>query len=294
VIAVTCSACGLEPCKCAAMKVLDYINCEFVDRGRVNVDDDTLRKQIAAAIRRGHPQMRPQGMNPERVVIVGGGPSLESTEAELVDLVRSGAKLVTLNGAYQWCLERNLSPRTQIVVDARAGNDRFLYPAIPDCNYVLASQCHPTTWDAVEGRPRVFIFHAVSEDSPLRDVLDAYYVKNWVPVSGGTTVASRAIALLRTAGYLRFDLFGVDSCWLDGKHHAYDQPENERDQRLTVKVEPTDGGEARTFQCAPWHLKQFEDFLQFIRFAGQHFLLNVHGDGLLAHALRVSGSVSVV
>lgn len=273
------------------LKVLDGIDL----RGAVNVTDDHLLANVRSAIRRQHPQIRPQAPNRDRVVIVGGGPSLADTEGELVELIASGAKLVTLNGAYHWCLARNLFPKTQIVMDARPTNARFLEPAMPGCNYLLASQCAPEVWDAVEGRPNVWMFHAAAgSDGPLKELLDAHYLGQWFGVGGGTTVATRAISVLRTLGYCRFDLFGIDSCFLHGRHHAYDQAENAGDRPLTFTVHPTDEPEkARTFQCAPWHAKQFEDFLQMVRVNGEHFQLNVHGNGLLAYALQASAGITV-
>lgn len=274
------------------LKVLEGIEL----LGEINTADDVLKEQVAAAIRRGHPQVWPTQLQPHRVALVGGGPSLASTLPELRELVFEGAMLVTVNGAYQWCLERNLKPNAQVVIDARPENARFVEPDVPGCRYYLASQCHARTWDAVHGRKYVGIFHATDPEGALKEMLDEYYLGCWTGISGGTTVASRALALLRTLGYLRFDLFGVDSCWLGDDHHAYAQPENERDRkrRFTLRVSPTaDDTMWREFVVSPWHVKQFEDFLQFIRVNGQHVLLNVHGDGLLAYALRAGSAVSV-
>ncbi len=259
-------------------------------RGQVNTTDEVVLTNIRASIRRGHTQLRPQPLKPERVVIVGGGPSLDATLPELVALIHEGAKLVTVNGSYQWCLDRNLTPKMQFVVDARPSNARFLEPALPECRYLLASQCAPETWDAVEGRPHVAIFHAAAgTDGPMRELLDGYYLGNWFGVGGGTTVVTRAISALRTIGYLRFDLFGVDCCFLDGVHHAYPQVENERDQAFTFTAGPSDRPDlAREFRCAPWHVKQLECMLQMIRVNGDHFQIEVHGDGLLAYALRTN------
>jgi hypothetical protein len=271
------------------LNVLDGVTM----RGAVNVDDDTILKNVRSAIKRPYPQIRPQQPCAERVVLVGGGPSLLDTEDELVALVREGAKLVTVNGAYQWCLERNLFPKTQIVMDARATNARFLDPVIPRCNYVLASQCAPEVWDAVEGRPDVWMFHAAAgSDGPLKTLLDEHYLGQWFGVGGGTTVATRAISLLRTLGYLRFDLFGVDSCFLHGQHHAYAQAENAHDRPIKFSAHPPGRPDlARVFDCTPWHVKQLEDFLQMLRVNGDHFLLNIHGDGLLAYALASSAQL---
>lgn len=261
-------------------------------RGRINTSDADLLANIAHSIRLGHPQVGPQPLQRDRVVLVGGGPSLLDTFDELRELYFAGAKVVTVNGSYAWCLERNIRPSAQVVLDARAQNARFVSPDVPQCRYLLASQCHPDTWAAVEGREHVRIWHAVSEEGPLRDLLDTYYAGRWQPVPGGTTVIMRALMVMRTLGFLRFDLFGVDSCFLGGAHHAYAQPENDADRAVAVTVHPTgEPDKGRTFHCAPWHLKQFEDFLHTVRLNGDQFLLNVHGDGLLAYALKASADV---
>lgn len=279
-----------------------------VDRGKViegveldghpNVSDEIYEAHIRAAIRRHLPQLRDQPSNYDRVALLGNGPSLNDTLDELNEVLRDGAKLVTTNGAYHWALEHNLRPQTQVVLDARASNVRFVEPAIPHCNYLIASTCHPDVFDAVEGRPNVFVFHPFvrkkdpTTNSPVVADLDAYYLGHWVGVPGGTTVVSRALCALRTLGYVRFDLFGVDSCYLHGQHHANAQPENDADQQYRVKVSMTETpDDVREFACTGWHLVQVQDFLRLIRFHGQHFQLAVHGDGLLAHALQASANL---
>jgi hypothetical protein len=274
-----------------ALKVIEGV--EF--HGKVNVVDEVLLANVRSAIRRPYPQIRPGQLHYDRAVIVGGGPSLESTKDELLDLLKEGAALVTVNGSYHWCLENNLIPKTQMVMDARPSNARFLKPYLPNCRYVLASQCAPETWDAVEGYQNVWMFHAVNEsEGPFKELLDKHYLGNWYGVGGGITVVTRAISLLRATGCVRFDLFGVDCCFLDGKHHAYEQPENERDRAFTFKVSPVGHPELeQKFRCAPWHAKQFECFLQMIRVNGHHYQLNVHGNGLLASALAMSADLQI-
>lgn len=273
------------------LKVIDGL--EFVDQ-RLNTPEETMLAQVQASIRRGHPQVWPSGLKPDRIALVGGGPSLDSTLPELVDLIRQGAKLVTVNGSYRWCVENNLQPSAQVVLDARAGSARFVEPEIPKCRYYLASQTQPSVWDAVDGREHVGIWHAVApeSDSDIGKTLTEYYAGAWHGVAGGTTVITRAIGLLRMIGYLRFDLFGVDSCFFGETHHAYAQVENEQDRKFRVTVHPTGHPEqGRDFWCAPWHLKQAEDFAQIVRVLGDKFLLNVHGDGLIAYMLKSSADV---
>jgi hypothetical protein len=262
--------------------------------GDINTPDDVIRAQIAHAIRQDHPQARPEFLKPDVVALVGSGPSLNNTVEELRDLMLGGAKIVTTNGALQWCLDHNFRPSATVVLDARPSTARFVAPEVPGCLHYVASQCHPDVWATVARRERVAIWHAAAEEGPATAILDDYYGKGrWMPVPGGSTVASRALLLLRQAGYTRFHLFGVDSCWLGDQHHAFDQPENETDKRIAVDVTPSGGGETQRFFCAPWHLKQFEDFLLVVRTHGHEFRLNLHGDGLLAYALKAGAAVSV-
>lgn len=253
--------------------------------GRMNTADDILLSNVASSIRRQLPQMKTGPVRSEHICLVGSGPSLAGTEEELRQLVYEGAVLVTLNGAYNWCRERNLQPRTQIVLDARAANVGFVDHYVPRCNYVLASQCAPEVFDAVNDYPDVWIFHAATkEEGPVAQLLDDFYQGQWLAVAGGTTVASRALFLLRMAGYVRFDLFGIDCCWLNDQHHALPQVQNENDTWSRVRIGINDSEE--TFICSSWHVKQFEDFMVMLRLNGQHFKLAVHGNGLLAYAMQ--------
>jgi hypothetical protein len=273
----------------ARLKVIEGVEL----RGKVNTTDAQVLANIAHSIRLGYPQVRPQAPQRDRICLVGGGPSLEDTFHELRDLYFAGAKVITVNGSYQWCLERNIRPSAHIVMDARPENARFVDPVVPQCRYFLASQCDPATWARVEGRDNVWIFHAVAGDNDqIKPLLDDYYRGQWAPTPGGTTVILRALSVLRMTGFLRFDLFGVDSCYMGEKHHAYAQPENESDKAFPFQVHPTGHPElVRTFRCAPWHVAQLQCFLQSVRLNGEHYLLNVHGDGLLAFALSASAGV---
>ncbi len=232
------------------------------------------------------------------IEVVDSGPKISPEVAERMrQIIAAGAKVVTVNGSYQWCIDRNIIPSMQIVMDARPTNARFLNPSLPRCHYALASQCHPDLWDAVEGRPNVWIWHAgvSEEDSAAHALLNDYYLGNWHGIIGGVTVGTRAIMMLCVIGYVQFHVFGMDCCWLDGVHHAYPQEENLRDKRITFKLCPPGGGpeDERTFECAPWHVKQCEGLMQMVRFLGNSFSLNIHGEGLAAYALRSSAGVMI-
>lgn len=269
--------------------------------GRVNTAPEQIFANIEHSIRLGHPQVRPFPLNDQRVLLVGGGPSLEETKDELIDLYFKGGKIFTVNGAYHWCLKHNLRPSGQIVVDARTHNSRFVEPDVPQCTYLLASQCAPETWAKVEGREAVMIWHALGDgDEKIAELLNKFYLTRWYDAQGGTTAAVRALVLLRALGFMQFDVFGVDSCWgiKDGKavHHSYDQPENDEDKHLAMKIGPADeSSPGKEFWAAPWHLAQFENYLNLMHVMGDQFgRITIHGNGMLAYAMQdLSGAVKI-
>jgi len=274
---------------------------EFSPDLRVNVDDDVLVRQVERSIRLGLPQAMPYEPNQHVVALVCGGPSLATTEKELVQIAWSGAKVIAVNGAYQWCIDRNIRPSAMAMIDARQFNSRFVETAVNGCEYFLASQCHPDTFEACRGR-KITLWHVMSNPEAEMKLLDDFYLEppgepernrcHYFPVTVGTTVAIRALSLLRMLGFCRFEIFGLDSCWMGSEHHAYQQAENDKEDKLSVWTRPAERDDlARRFICSPWMAKQADDFIQLIKERGELFQINVHGDGLIATMIKTSAEM---
>ena len=276
---------------------------QFDPNAGMNTTDEVLLAQVNHSIRLGLPQAQPWQINPATALLVCGGASLAQTERELVDAYWKGGKIVTVNGAYQWCIDRNLKPSAAIMLDAREFNSRFLETPVEGCRYLLASQCHPKTFEVCAGRD-VTLWHACSAGDKEVDLLCEFYFqkrdengqftnrRTVYPVTLGTTVGIRAVSLLRMMGFASQDIWGLDSCWIDGNHHAYSQPENNRDGRRPVWLRPPGRDDkALRFECAPWHMKQAQDFQQLIRERGDLFRLNVRGPGLIASMMRTGAEI---
>lgn len=279
----------------AALKIdpaLDPARVKEIEfSGKVNTPEEVILEQVAHNIRRGLPQARPYQPNEQTAIIVAGGPSLEQTEEELVKAAWAGGKVVAVNGAYQWCLDHKIRPSAFVMLDAREFNARFLEAPVDGCHYMLAAQCHPRAFELAKGR-LVTIWHGLSACEKEQALLDEFYFKRYHPVTLGTTVALRAISLLRMLGFLRFEAFGLDSCWLDGSHHAYAQPENNRERIMSVWLRPRGRDDkAQRFLCSNWQAKQAEDFLELTKERGGLFDLNVHGPGLIATMIRTGATI---
>lgn len=253
---------------------------EIVDAGVLNLGEEAVLRNVTDNIQAGWNQVSPGPTNDTEVIILGGGPSLESQVDEIRELKEAGAKVVTLNGAYHWAHKHGLDPVTQIIVDARDFNARFTHPVRDRCKYLIASQCDPAVLAGLP-KDRTWIWHTSADF--IRPVLNEH-LETWFGVPGGSTVLLRAIPLLRMLGYRQFHLFGCDSC-VQEAHHAYPQPENDGEAVVPV----TCGG--RIFQCQPWQVGQAQEFIALIQVLGDEFDLAIYGDGLLHHILETGASL---
>jgi 2-polyprenyl-3-methyl-5-hydroxy-6-metoxy-1,4-benzoquinol methylase len=259
----------------------------IVERGALNTGRDEMVRNIRENVHRGYVEAKPHQRQKARLLMLGGGPSLADSWDEIREKREAGAKLVTINGTYNECLARGLRPSAQVVCDAREFNKRFLEPVIPDCRYMLASQCHPSMFEGIPPE-QVLLWHAVVSND-LGDILDEEYSKDdrvWYPVPGGSTAMLRAFPLFLMLGFNEFEVYGFDSCLGYGDvHHAYSQPEN--DGQSVVKV--TCGN--RVFRCHPWMVSQAQEFCDEVRLLGDEVRLVVHGDGLIAHIIKTGAEI---
>ena len=232
--------------------------------GIINVDDSVIRSNIIENCSLGLNEVIPHRMHDKEIMLLAGGPSLKYFEDDIRGNRGNGMPLVTVNGAYNWCLDRGIKPGAQILLDAREFNRRFTEPHIEGCKYLVASQCNP---DLVKSLPR--------DQTWLWHIEDVAY-----PVIGGCTVMLRAIPLLIMLGWTKQHIYGFDSCLMDGEHHAYEQKENDDGTIIRLSF----GG--KTFLCHGWMASQIQEFMEIQQLISEHCELAVYGDGAIAHLLK--------
>ncbi len=257
----------------------------------INTSSAKLKQNIAVNIRRQLPQLQVYKPQERELCIVAGGPSLTDTFGDLEGLISDGAAVLAVNGVYGYLLDRGIEPSLFAMLDAREWNKRFVDRTSSRTKHFLASQVHPAAFDSLEKQGvETFIWHApIPAEKGDRNWQEGrafyrrYYLsdKNYLIVPGGVTVTAKTVMLTYWLGFRRIHIFGFDSCWMDGKDHAYDQPEN-NDKNIRFKL-----GE-RWFDCAPWMAYQADSFFKLIVNLPDNLDLQVHGDGLIAYGLRRS------
>jgi uncharacterized Rossmann fold enzyme len=201
----------------------------------------------------------------DTVAIVGGGPSL----ADHLDDLKTYNTIWTTNGTHDYLIERGIVPAAHVMLDARKDNVRFVQKPHKDVCYLIAAQCHPEVFDALEGyNVRVWL-----------GWLGGLRWNTGVVIGGGATVGLKSIAMAYMAGYRKLALFGFDSSYREDQNHAYPQPLNDGE----AMTEVTCAG--RKFKCARWMAKQANDFIKQTQIM-EGLQLKVYGDGLIPHIVK--------
>lgn len=228
----------------------------------------------------------------ETLCIVGGGPSIEQTLPELIDLIAGGAKVMAVNMTHDWLIERGVIPTFGIVCDPAEWVVSYQTPT-PGVKYLIASQCCDAVFEKFRDVPEVFLFHAEGINEDRKIIYDAA-VEARLPtfsVVGGSTTSHRGqdiAALLLGFAELRF--FGLDSSAAGNRMHPYDKPHLDPVNIPFKLLDPSNGRELHTIYWTNkpmFHqLRQFEIVLaerrEGIR-AGRYpkIRLAFHGSGLL-------------
>ena len=236
-----------------------------------NTEPDVLLGNVQRSVKRSLPwfdfDKSPQGS----VCLVGGGPSLIDTIDQLRLRHQNGAKVWAMNGSYDYLQAQGIVANAMVMLDARPENVRFVQNPQQSTTFYITSQCDAAVFDALEGY-KVVLVHA---NTPGVYELLEHEVERPVHLMGGfTTVGILSLILAQLKGFKRIFMFGLDSSYRNGEHHAYKQESNNADRVIDAMIDDV------TYKCAPWMAQQVTDFQNVV--AGfEDVTIEVCGDGLL-------------
>lgn len=238
-----------------------------------NTARETLLANVRAAIVRDLPWLDLKPAHDGHAVIVGGGPSLEDTKGAILWRKSIGQTIWALNGSADWLRSLGVIPDYHAIVDARPDNVRFVKRTSPQTAYLVASQCDPSMFEALDGCG-IMLWHSPADG--VQELLEGETVRPVHLIGGGSTVGLCAIVLAFALGYRKIHLYGFDSSYRDDAHHAYSQSLNDGDLVIDVLA----GN--RRFRGSPWMVQQAEEFCPLaLDLANQGAIITVAGDGLL-------------
>lgn len=238
----------------------------------LNTPPEVMVAQAEVNLKRILPVFIEQPAHAGKVCIVGGAPSLADTLPQLRYQKERGSVVLALNNTHDWLIERGIVPDIHVMLDARPENAHFLRNPRKGVLYLMAAQCHPATFDALEGFD---VMLWVADVPGMRELADRVE-KPLGLVGGGSTVGLKAMALMYLWGFRKMSIFGLDSCYRDGQHHAYPQALNDNEARLETIMA------GKRFTAAPWMIAQAEDFDHDARqLIAKGVSLKAYGQGLI-------------
>lgn len=147
-------------------------------------------------------------------------------------------------------------------------NCASFYADVPrETKYLIASRCDPATFDALADRD-VRLWH-VNDTPEIELALTPR-------IGAGPSVGLKSLVMAAMLGYNELDVYGLDACYIDGRHHAYPQ-DWAIDDTKEVEIE------GRTFLTTVPHLRQLECFVDNARELRESGItIRVHGEGMIA------------
>lgn len=243
-----------------------------------NTPAEVIRWQFRQNIERNVPWLRQDEPTERPLAIVAGGPSLNDYWQDLFAL---DADVMALNGAYQFMLDRWVSPKYFMLLDARPQNVDFVRRTDDDTIHLIAAQCHPDVFDALLG-DRV-VLYLTTLDYAKSDTAHINKPKTLIAGTVGT-VGFKALCMAYALGYRNLHLFGYDSSYAD-THHAFPQPLN--DDAKTIEVYTPDG---QRFLTTPTLANQASEFPWFASGMVRHYGMQIelHCTGLLPTLMQIA------
>lgn len=235
-------------------------------------------ERIEANLRRFKvPKLKnPLPERPERLFVVGFGPSLVDTWKDIRDGV-----VLTTSGAHDFLISKGIIPTYHVESDSREHKVFFLRNPHPDTTYYLGSQCHPKMFARLRHN-KVVMWHGYVNGSIDEHLAVANrYDPGSVLLSGGTNAGLRAVIVGRHLGFKQFVLHGIDCSYRGdvqwaGKHSGA--------THHAVQVRCND----KVFNTSDIMMRATDDFFTQMFTPGLRdcsFL--VAGDGLLAERLNI-------
>jgi hypothetical protein len=218
------------------------------------------------SLKRGLPELQTDSRHRERLVICGGGPSIEGNLSKLRKELKH--TVFCVNGALGYLLKKGITPDACVLADPSPILESQV-TVKKGVKYYVASCCDESVFEKLKGQD-IVLWHS------FNDADESKLVDTWV-IHGGNTAALRCINIGYLLGYRDFLFFGLDSSFSD-KQHAYEGIEN----KTIIEIET--GG--RRFFTSPQMAVQARDFNSMFQLLTD-CRIRAYGDGLIPHMSKL-------
>lgn len=217
--------------------------------------------------------------------LVAFGPSLVDTFVDVMNASdEPGVDIFTVSAAHRYCLDRGVVPMAHLDCDPRAHKVTHLGDAHHAVQYWLASCVHPSFIEWASGGRETALWHAYNGHDSHEHFSSMPAERQHRMVVGGGSIGLRAMSVLYGLGYRHFIIHGLDSSFRGEMQHA---GEHHGKRKPVVEVTTPDG---RKFVTSPALVLYYRYFFKMLEWMPDA-TFDLHGDGLLQHAMRLTTHV---
>lgn len=233
------------------------------------LDDAGLYEHIRVALLRNLPLIQEHAEHNAVAVLVAPGPSVRGQLESIRKQREQGRPIIAITSAHDWLIENDIIPDYAVAIDPLPEQKRWFQHKQPSVRYMVASQCHPDTFDHLSDC-NVFLWHLYIREGQT-------YPPNSILVTGGTTAGLRAINLFYSLGFRQFELYGYDSCLADGQLRVGGTHNDDKHVEIIV------GGEK--FISTPPMAAQANEFQNLYQ-CMPDMVINSHGRGIITKIIE--------
>ena len=249
-----------------------------------NVLTPGMKDDIEATMARNEARKLPDATPVKSCVIVGSGPSA-ATEALWGRLKQEPDTItVALNGALHLFIDRGIAPTYWACCDPQELTLDFVKGLkLPRTTlYLLATKCPESLFDYLESR-NLNVQRWRIDDFPIKDPSKLH-----VPCA--VSISLVAQSLMRFKGFHRFEHYGWDCCYVDGQHHASNQPAPDTTSDLTFTIETEDGQKLYEWPTnGSWMAELHDAGIQAFNLVTHGYKIVVRGNNAMAQLLHIKG-----
>lgn len=181
-------------------------------------------ENMESAIARGLPRLQAVPIDEQAIMSIACyGPSLADTYREMTH------PIISMSGATKWLAERDVIADYHCDMDPRPCQLRNYQPVVPGVQYLIASLCDPSVFDALLlAGAAVTLWHAISSNAEQDLRWVAAHDEGTLLVAGGSTIGLTAIQLGGLLGARRFEIHGMDGSFRGTARHAGEHADPKR------------------------------------------------------------------
>ena len=213
------------------------------------------------------------------IVIIGGGPSVDSELPNIKRLIANGAKSIVIERMYPWCSEVGITPDFVTALDACEDVVEGFVKIQPDTIHIINNSIQPKAAHLLKDY-KTYIYAGNNPHMKVQSLWFNHGYDHVTQINTGGSVALAAFSIALSLGFRKIHIFGMDCKIQPDKAYA-DGIAGQSVRREYFPILLEDGKEIATCATFISFVRQFFGMASTAHQLGFVDSIDVHGDSLI-------------